>query len=220
MRPSLEFAQIRLGHDGNRNIGTGCLDGRGLTSVIDAFGLLQGSPALTPADQAALHAWFSTYFEWLLESPAGMHEHLAANNHGSWYLVQAVAIARFLGQDDIARRLCLEDLGRIAYQIRPDGGQPEELRREDALGYSLFNISAQLELARLALPLGVDLLAFRAPDGASLEKAIAYVQPYDRDPKRWPGSQKNPLRPGYLAPIERALADLQRTATATKNKMG
>lgn len=219
MTPNLVYAQIRRGHDGDKNVGTGCLDGRGLTQVVDGLGLLEGSPALTAAEAHAIHDWFQAYFDWLMTSQPGMAEHLAANNHGSWYLVQAVSIARYLGDDETARRLCSEDYGRIAWQIRPDGSQPLELARQDALGYSVFNISAQLQVARLALPLGIDLTGYQAPGGGSLAKAIAYLKPYNADPKRWPGRQISPQHPGFLGPIERAFSALRAQAAQSSRML-
>ncbi len=201
MNPNLDYGQVRLGHNHNRGNPTGVLDARGLADVVDALRLLHGSPALTPAEESAVRRWFMRYDEWLDHSPQARREHEARNNHGSWYLVQAVAIARYLGRDDEARALCLEDERRIAWQIAPDGSQPLELARQDALSYSVFNLQAQLRLARLARGLGIDLWRYTAPSGASLEKALDSIRPYNEEPSRWPGRQLARLRPGYLNPL-------------------
>jgi hypothetical protein len=198
MKPNLEYAQIRLGHDHNHGSSSGVLDGRGLAEITDAIALLQGSPAFTAAEEKSLRAWFAGYLEWLLSAKNAQAEHHAANNHGSWFLAQAIPIARFCGRDDIARQLCEEDKGRIAHQILRDGSQPEELRRKDGLGYSVFNLQAQLIVARLAKDLGIDLWHYQSADGGSLPKAIAYLEPYNREPAKWPGAQLKKLSPGFL----------------------
>jgi hypothetical protein len=198
MRPDLDYAQVHLGHAQNRGNAAGVLDGRVLSSVVEDLERLQGSPALTPDDSAAVHAWFQSYLHWLQTSSSGRGEHAASNNHGSWYLFQAVAIARYLGEDDLARQLCEEDRARIANQIKPDGSQPLELLRADGLWYSFFNLQAQYKIVRLAAPLGIDLAHYEAPGGGSLAKAVAYLRPYNGDPGKWPGRELRQLPPGFL----------------------
>jgi hypothetical protein len=210
MKPSLDYAQVRLGHDQNRGSGSGVLDGRGLAFVADALGVLHGSPALTPDEEQAARRWFEEYYRWLQTAKNAQKEHTAKNNHGSWFVMQAVGIALFLGREDDARRLCEEDKARIAAQIQPDGSQPEELRRQDALGYSRFNLEAQLLVARLGQRVGVDLWNYEAPNGASLKKALAYLAPYNAEPSKWPGSQREKLAPGFLDALLAQAAELEK----------
>lgn len=198
MNPNLDYAQVRLGRDGNRGSPSGVLDSRGLAQVIDALRLLEGSPALTPAEEQAIRAWFAAYLRWLETAKTAQAERAAKNNHGSWFLAQAVPMARYVGRDDFARQLCEENKARLARQIRPDGSQPEEIRRVDGLGYSVFNLEAQARLARVASTLGIDLWNYTAPNGASLRKAVAYLQPFNQSPGKWPSSQKAALKPGFL----------------------
>jgi hypothetical protein len=198
MRPDLDYAQVHLGHSQNRGNAAGVLDGRFFASIVRDLRRLSGSPALTRTDEIAVRAWFTDYLRWLLTAPTATAERAAANNHGSWYLVQAVSIARYLGQDDIAYRFCKEDLLRIARQVRPDGSQPLELSRVDGLSYSAFNLRAQFELAQLARGLGFDLIPYRSPAGGSLIGALDYLRPYNREPQRWPGREKQPMAPGFL----------------------
>lgn len=208
MNPNLDYAQVRIGH--NRNLGnhTGVLDSRGFADVVDALRLLDDSPALSAEERAAVRKWFEHYDDWLMRSEPARLEREARNNHGSWYLVQAIAIARYLGRDREARALCLEDEARIAWQIRPDGSQPLELVRQDALGYSVFNLEAQLRVARLAQGLGIELWNYRTPSGGSLGKALDYLRPYDANPTRWPGRQLARLHPGFLDPLSAQAATL------------
>jgi hypothetical protein len=198
MNPNLEFAQIALGHNHNHGRSYGVLDARCFAELIDALRLLHGSPALTPADETAIRRWFGDYLHWLTTAKPALAERAAANNHGSWYLAQAIPIARWAGRDDIARQLCEEDKTRIARQFQPDGSQPDEIRRVDGLGYSRFNLEAQFRVARLAAELGVDLWHYTAPNGASLRQGLACLIPYNAAPQTWPHSQHENLRPGFL----------------------
>ncbi len=198
MNPNLEFAQIRLGHDHNHGTTSGVLDARCFSDVIVALRQLHGSPAFAPGDEAAIQAWFKAYLDWLVTAPNAMGEHKAKNNHGSWFLAQTISVARYVGREDLARELCEEDKGRIGRQIRPDGSQPEEIRRVDGLGYSAFNLSAQFQIAGQAASLGIDLWNYTASTGASLRRALAYLQPYNTRPETWPTSQNAKLQPGFL----------------------
>ncbi|MBX3738852.1 MAG: alginate lyase family protein [Candidatus Didemnitutus sp.] len=201
MKPALDYAQVRLGRDHNRGSSSGVLDGRGLAWVADALAVLHGSPALTAVEERAVRAWFEEYYRWLETAPTAKKEHAATNNHGTWFLVQAAGIALYLGREDDARRFCEEDKARIAAQIKPDGSQPDELRRQDALGYSRFNLDAQLLVARIGQRVGVDLWNYEAPGSGSLKKAVAYLAPYNADPTKWPGRQLEKLPPGFLDAI-------------------
>lgn len=198
MNPQLEFAQVRLGHDHDRGTQWGVLDARVLSQVVDALLMLRGSPALSATEEKAVATWFGTYLEWLMTSKNGRGEHAAKNNHGSWFLAQAIPIARYLGREELARRLCEEDKARIAAQFQPDGRQPDEIRRVDGLSYSGFNLEAQAQVARHAAALGIDLWRYEAPNGASLRRGLEFLRPYNAKPASWPTSQHAELRLGFL----------------------
>jgi alginate lyase len=198
MKPELEYAQVRLGHEQNHGSSSGVLDSRCFSGVIDSLLLLRESPALAPGEEAAIQAWFKTYLEWLNTAKNARTEHAAKNNHGSWFLAQIIPIARYAGRDDLAKQLCEEDRARIASQIKPDGSQPEETRRVDGLGYSAFNLDAQFQVARLAEGLGVDVWHYTSPEGGSLRRALEYLRPYNAHPEKWPATQNAKLKPGFL----------------------
>jgi hypothetical protein len=212
MNPSLDYAQVRLGHGKNLGNAAGVLDTRAFAKLMEALPLLRGSPALTAADEAAVRQWFTEFYHWLETGKSAVEEHAAENNHGSWFLVQAVAIARYLGRDDAARRLCEEDRARIAAQFAADGRQPLELEREDGLGYSVFNLTAQLQLARQARALGVDLWHYTAPNGGSLKQGLAYLRPYNAAPETWPHKQHEALPKGFMDELLQMAAELDALA--------
>jgi hypothetical protein len=204
MNPNLDYAQVRLGHNHNRGNPAGVLDARDLALVIDGLRLLDDSPALTSADKTAIHAWFVPYLDWLLTAPNARAERTARNNHGSWYFAQVIPVARFAGRDDLARELVDEAKQLLATQIRPDGSQPEEIRRVDGLGYSRFNLEALAVVARHARGLGIDLWNYTAPNGASMRRALDFLAPYNQAPEKWPTSQNEKLPMGFL---DRLLAE-------------
>ncbi len=124
--------------------------------------------------------------------------------------MQAVGILHYLGRADEARALCEEDKARIAAQFAPDGSQPEELRREDGLHYSYFNLQAQLRLAVMARALGVELWNYTAPNGASLKKGLEYVRPYNAAPATWPHKEKEAKEPGFMDDVLAQAAELDK----------
>ena len=214
IKPAFDYAQIRLGRDHNRGSASGLIDTSGLARLVDAMRLLHGAPGVSAEDESTVKTWFSDYLHWLTTSPNGKKEHEAKNNHGSWYLMQVIAISRYLGRDDDARAFAREDFERINWQIERDGQQPLETARPDGLSYSVFNLDAQLRVARLAAPLGIDLWNYTAPRGGSLKLALDYLKPFDAAPATWPHHQLAPEKPGFLKPLLEMAA---MAASATKH---
>lgn len=184
MNPNLQFAQAVLGVNGGR--GRGILDARGLPEVADAIAMLQGSKSWTSADQAGMQSWFNDYYTWLTTNENGLYEANAKNNHGSWYDVQAIGIALFLGKQGDARSMLMAVRAkRIAAQIEADGKQPLELARTKSFGYCVFNLEALTRLADYGNRVGVDLWKYQAPNGASIRVALDYLIPFALKTEHW-----------------------------------
>ena len=206
MTPHFRFAQAVPGVNDGR--GTGILEARGLADAADAAILLVGSKHWSAADQQALLAWGSVYFEWLTTSKNGQDEHAAKNNHGTWYDVQAVKWALVLGRKDKAKEICAEAAARrIGVQIQPDGKQPLELARTASFSYSCFNLRALSALAGLGEHAGVDLWKHRSADGRSLVAALDFLLPYlGKNPKPWTMQQIHESNDDDVLPVLRAAA--------------
>jgi hypothetical protein len=206
MTPHFRFAQAVPGVNDGR--GTGILEARGLADAADAAILLVGSKHWSDADQQALLAWGSAYFEWLTTSKNGQDEHAAKNNHGTWYDVQAVKWALVLGRKDKAKEICAEAATRrIGVQIQPDGKQPLELARTASFSYSCFNLRALSALAGLGEHAGVDLWKHRSADGRCLVAALDFLVPYlGKNPKPWTMQQIHESNDDDVLPVLRAAA--------------
>ena len=186
MLPSLPYAQAIPGHCAGRGIGI--IDTVPFVRLLDAYDRLRrDAPVLAPDEHAALRAWFRRYLDWLLSHENGIAERNAHNNHGSWMDAQLVRYALFCGDPDLALDI-LRDVPRrrIDAQIAPNGAQPFELERTRSFGYSIFNLTALVTLARLGAPLGVDLWNYTSPSGGSIRKAADFLRPYVDAAVEWP----------------------------------
>ena len=123
---------------------------------------------------------------WLTTNDNGKHESAAKNNHGTWYDVQAEAIALYLGKTEFARNLAeTAKTKRIAAQVQPDGQLPAEETRTRSFHYSVFDVEAMMKLAAEAQTVNVDLWNYKAPDGGSIRAALDYLLPFATNQKKW-----------------------------------
>lgn len=189
--PHLNFGQGIPGINTGRGIGI--IETRLLYKITDASIRLKASKAWTKANDLALRAWFGAYLTWLLESPIGQDEADEHNNHGTYYDVQVVIYAIYLGQTELAKKQLEITKKRIESQIKPDGSQPFEIARTKSLGYCVMNLEGFFLLAHFAEQIHEDLWHYQSPSGTSLAKAYAYLKPYLNHEKTWPYPQIIPF---------------------------
>ena len=209
MNPNLEYAQFIAGVNTGRGIGL--IETRGLTRVVDAIGLLEGSQALTNQDEIGLRGWFGKFLQWMLDSKNGREESAAKNNHGTYYDVQIVSFALFVGKKALAIDV-LRDARqkRIAKQVEPDGRQPLELARTKAWSYSNGNLDGLMQLAALGEHAGVDLWNFQTKDGRSIRKALNFLTPIALGETKWQYQELGGIKPDSLFPLMRRAAAVYR----------
>jgi hypothetical protein len=183
MNPNLEYAQAIPGINNGRGIGI--IETRSLTGIADATGLLAGSKSWTDSDTKTLKQWYTQYLHWMLTSKNGNDEHKAKNNHGTWFLMQAIDYALFTDNKAKALQLAEESKKKLDSQITIEGKEPLELERTNAMGYSTFNLSAWFQVARLAEKTGVDLWHYKNSQGATLRTALDWLTPYALGEKKW-----------------------------------
>jgi hypothetical protein len=186
MNPNFRYAQIIPGRDAVR--GTGIIESRRFTRIVDSVALLDGCACWSGADQQGLRAWFHEFQTWLRTSPNGLMEARTTNNHAVWYDVQLADFALFGGDVEVARQvLGAAPTARIDTQIAADGSMPRELERTRAFHYSNFNLQAFAELATLGQFVDVDLWSYTsATNGASIRQALDFLIPYITAAETWP----------------------------------
>jgi hypothetical protein len=201
MNPHLRYGQAVPGRNDGR--GSGIIDTRHFIRVLDAVALLQEVNVWTDEDQTALVAWMKQYLNWLQQDAMGKDEASEKNNHGSWYDAQVAAIAMFVGEREIARKIVENAKSkRIEACIEPDGQQPAELERTKGLHYCVFNMSAISVVARIGDHVDVDLWGYESSDGRSLRRGLDFVMPYLVGDKDWPHEQIEDM---YVSPADTGL---------------
>ena len=156
MNPHLKYAQLRMGEEGEQQ-GYGIIETKDFYYFLDAVRLIYRSGKLSLPEQQQFKQWCREFLIWLQQSPQGKRIYSAQNNQGTFYDLQAAALAAFLG--DIQALLWVLRISsmRSAQQFQPDGSQPEELKRTNSLHYSVFNLYGWFNLNKLAGLVRMDL---------------------------------------------------------------
>lgn len=191
MNPHLKYAQVAPGHHNDLGRCYGVIDTYSLVEMLEAVQLLEKSKSFTAEDSKQLKAWFGKLLHWILNSEQGKEESNRANNHSTAHDAQAIAFARYIGDEKLAKQM-LRDIPekRVFKQIEPDGKQPEELRRTLAFGYSEFNLQHLIDLSVMGEKVNVPVLAQSSPDGRSIYKAADFLKPYlGKSVTEWPYQQ-------------------------------
>ncbi len=207
MNPNIKYGQFVPGIP-TEDRSSGVIETTRMFRVVDADGLMQGSASWTADDSKQLKAWFREYLDYLLTSPQGQMEAKQPNNHGTWYGVQTITYALYLGDTELAKKLAqVHGPARIATQIQPDGSQPHELERTRGFDYTRFNVLAHEHVASLAGRIDVDLWNYQTEDGRSLRKAIDWLVPFATGEKEWPYKQITPPKMKEMAVVLRRAAN-------------
>ncbi|HWV65354.1 alginate lyase family protein [Chitinophaga sp.] len=185
MNPSLLYAQAIKGKVTGRGIGI--IDTIHLMEVVQALRIMEKAGAIPSADLQAFKSWFSEYLQWLTTHPYGKDEMNAANNHGTCWVMQVAAFARFTGNREI-QNFCRNRYKTILLpqQMAANGSFPLELKRTKPYGYSLFNLDAMSTICQLLSTPDDDLWHFTADSSKSIARGIAYLYPYVNNKNSWP----------------------------------
>jgi hypothetical protein len=192
MNPNGTYAQVKKGL--GIPTGSGIIDFAEMVWLADYINLLDGSKAWTADDRQTMIKWMGDFLTWLTTTTPGINESKMVNNHSVYYDTQVVALALFVGKEDVARKV-LEDakLKRIGAQIEPDGKQPQEIARTLSMHYSIYNLGAFIRLALLAERVGIDLWNYQTSDGRGIGKALDFLVPFLMGKEKWPYPQISPI---------------------------
>ena len=201
MNPNLNYAQSIPGITEGRGIGI--IDTRGLVHLIDGIQILKSSNQLSQIQYDGLQTWFGEYLHWLLTSPNGIDEADEHNNHGTYYDIQAIAMALFVEKTDEAVKVLNEKTkARIDSQLELNGSQPHELARTLSWTYSQMNLEGFFQLAALSENVNIDLWNYVSPSGKSIKQAFFWMLPYAQG-KPWEYKQLNPANQSTYLDLSR-----------------
>lgn len=185
MNPSLLYAQAIKGKATGRGIGI--IDTIHLMEVAQALIIMEKAGAIPAEDLKACKEWFKEYLQWLTTHPYGKDEMNAANNHGTCWVMQVAAFARFTENRELLD-FCSDRYKTVLLprQMAADGGFPLELKRTKPYGYSLFNLDAMSTICQLLSTPDNDLWHFTADSSKNIAKGMAFLYPYVNDKSKWP----------------------------------
>jgi hypothetical protein len=142
---------------------------------------------LDPDLLTQLKAWFAEYLSWLTENRTALLARDARNRHGSSWLLQASAIARFLANDTILAD-CRHRFKTVTIraQIDANGLFQHELTTENPYRNSLFNFDL---LGGVCMALSTrfeSVWDYELQDGPGMRSAVAKHAYYIRERVKWP----------------------------------
>lgn len=184
MNPHLLYAQAIKGRFTGRGIGI--IDTIQLIEVVQCLLAMQDSDAMDKVLLSLIRNWFDQYIQWLTTHPYGKDEMNAENNHGTCWVMQVAAFAKFTGNRqwmDFCRNRYKTVL--LPQQMEKDGSFPRELKRTKPYGYSIFNLDAMATICQVLSDDQDNLWLYEMADGRSIKKGIEYLYPFIADKTKW-----------------------------------
>jgi hypothetical protein len=188
MNPSLLYAQAIKGRFTGRGIGI--IDGVHLIEVAQALRKMEQSNKIDRETLLSIKKWFSDFTVWMTTHQYGIDEMNAENNHGTCWVMQVAAFAKFTN-DQSKLNFCKNRFKNVLLpnQMADDGSFPRELKRTKPYGYSLFNLDAMTMICQILSDEKEHLWKYETPDGKSVAKGIQFLFPYVKDKSKWPYSK-------------------------------
>lgn len=188
MNPNLLYAQAIKGRFTGRGIGV--IDTIHFIEVVQGLLAMENAKAMSKDALAAIKNWFEQYLQWLTTHQYGKDEMNAENNHGTCWVMQVAAFAKFTGNQQLVK-FCSDRYKTVLLpnQMAVDGSFPREIRRTKPYGYSIFNLDAMTMVCQILSTKEDNLWNYQTADGKSIKKGIEYLYPFVADKKKWPHKQ-------------------------------
>lgn len=193
LNPNLDYAQVRLGHKGDKGLAHGLIETKDFYFFLDAVRML-GNTELSQG----VRQWCAAFLEWLTDSEQGKGERRAKNNHGTCYDLQAASLAAFLGDTTALQRINLRAQARVLGTITEDGEQPHEMTRTLTQHYCAFNLQSWINLFNLLEGAGLRPWSSDAAE----RLVVAMRQLLSESVEGWKHEQIEPFEVARLVPID------------------
>ncbi len=143
--------------------------------------------ALDDKEFDALQHWFGEYLTWLTTSKTGGLARDQRDHHGSSWLLQAAAYARFNNNETVLGELRHRFKSvTLRAQILTDGSFPQEIAGAYPYRNSLFNMDLLAAACQLLSTQFESLWEYELQDGPGLHTAMSRLYPFIKDRKSWP----------------------------------
>lgn len=185
MNPNLLYAQAIKGRFTGRGIGI--IDTIHLIEVVQGIMVMEQAKEMDKEGIVKMRKWFADYLNWLTTHPYGKDEMNAENNHGTCWVMQVSAFAKFTNNAALLA-FCKDRFKSVLLprQMAPNGSFPLELKRTKPYGYSIFNLDAMVATCTILSDDKENLFKFRLADGRSIKKGVEFLYPYLRNKASWP----------------------------------
>ncbi|MFC4292812.1 alginate lyase family protein [Sphingorhabdus arenilitoris] len=185
MSPHFNFAQGIPGKLNGR--GEGIIEASHLSTIVEAIGLLQPSPALTALENKAIEQWYREFATWMATSDIGGDEMRKTNNHGVFFDFYLTHFALYGRLDSVAANIVTAfPQQRLAVQMDRQGRFLAELKRTRSWHYAHFVVDAAARIATIGECAGLDLWSYELPDGRGMNNARSFLEKYWADGAKWP----------------------------------
>jgi len=184
MNPNLLYAQAIKGRFTGRGIGI--IDTIQLMEVVQGLLSMQHAKSISKNDLSVVRNWFDQYLQWLTTHRYGKDEMNAENNHGTCWVMQVAAFAKFTGNQKLLD-FCSDRYKTVLLpnQMATDGSFPREIRRTKPYGYSIFNLDAMTMVCQILSTKENNLWNYQTSDGKSIKKGMEFLHPYLADKTKW-----------------------------------
>jgi len=207
MNPHLRFAQVRRGHNNDEGYESGIIELKDLYYFLDAVRILEQSGSLGPEDTDKFRNWLTDYLLWLETSRQGKKEVTAANNHGTYFDLQVLAILSYLEDQRKLRDVFLRAQTRIKQQFTEAGEQPAEMARSMTQHYVFFNLQGWLNIFLIAYAQGLPTGPWTNEPYRRLSAAFRWIMKHDI--RNWPYQQIEKFDDDRVFPLIAAATRLE-----------
>ena len=184
MNPNFNFSQYAKGSNNGRP--AGIIASAVLTKAMEGIALASDSKALSKETLKGVKEWMNSYLKWLQTNRLGITEGNTKNNHSTHYDRISLTIMLFTDNVDDARNyIKTRTMPRLQEQIKPDGSQPQEMRRSKSWNYTNMNMLGFYYIALMSEKVGVDLWNYQKNGNVYLKNMVDWFLPYLSKEKVW-----------------------------------
>jgi hypothetical protein len=191
MNPNLNYGQAIKGVTDGR--AEGIIEVRHFIFLLDGVELIKDSENFKEGKQKKLKKWMKAFLSWMQTSKIGIDERDAKNNHGVWFDATNLAIANYVGDNELANKIVKNAAERLDVQMDEKGFFPLELARTTSLHYSTFILDAFTIIAQLSENTDTNFWTLQTKSKKSLEKGYAAILPFWADNTKWTYKEIKPF---------------------------